>query len=289
MKTENSKPERPVNPEKLTQLIERADRVIVRETPWVNSIILFESENRTDLDALNQCLLIEKPKEFFHCKCDGTPAIFIYCNDNTVIQVTNHHGVSIRCSLWDSDARIINVEKWISWFDKRGIEKPRKEVNEARVRKAQHQRELERWMSAMPEGLATVWKGLPEQFGIVETAPLRTALRKSIPEKKEQIQALLSWFGSGAGPWSGFPSYESAAEELLLDYKITEIVNALEIDRLTPSQIEGATRLFSGWSFSKKHPEGIRSIPKTLKKALWNHMKNTEDKYKLTRAKRTIK
>jgi len=54
---------------------------------------------------------------------------------------------------------------------------------------------------------------------------------------KDRILALLQWYGSGAGPWSGFPSYESAAEELLLEYQIAEIVSVVE-SKLTAEQIQ---------------------------------------------------
>ncbi|MCD4775143.1 MAG: hypothetical protein K8S15_03730 [Candidatus Aegiribacteria sp.] len=132
MKIDNTKPEHLVNPSTLSQLIEKADRVIVRESPWINSKILFESKDRQDIIALKQSLIIERPKEWFHCKCDGTPAVYIYSGDEEIIRITNHHGLSIRCSLWDSDARIIDTDKWLSWFDERGIDEARVEVDEAR-------------------------------------------------------------------------------------------------------------------------------------------------------------
>ena len=285
MRAEDTQPERPVDPEKLTQLIEKADRLIVKESPLADSKILFESKNKADLDALKQSLTVECPREWFHCMCIGAPAINIYSGNEEVVQLTNHHGFSFRCSLWDSDARIIDTEKWLSWFDERGIGEPRKEVEEMHLREAESQRDWKRWTSATPKGLQPVWEGSLGQFGNVDTMPLRDALNKSIPEKEEQIRALLTWFGSGAGPWSGFPSYESATEELLLDYKVAEIVDALDISKLTPEQTEGAARLFGGWSFSQKHRKGIKSVPRDLKKALWNHVKHTKDKDKLGRAK----
>lgn len=289
MKIDDTRPERLVDPSMLSQLIEKADRVIVRESPWINSKILFESKDMADLVALKQSLIVEKPTEWFHCRCDGTPAIYIYSSDGEVVQVTNHHGLSIRCSLWDSDARIIDTEKWLSWFDERGIDEPRKEVDEIRTLREQHRKDWKKWTSAMPEGLQPVWEGSLGQSGSVDTAPLRDALNKSIPRKEDRIRALLTWFGSGAGAWSGFPSYESAAEELLLDYETDEIVDVLEKSKLTSEQTEGAVRFFSRWTFSKKHPKGIESVPEDLANILMQHVKNTKDKDKLRRVKRAFK
>ena len=141
----------------------------------------------------------------------------------------------------------------------------------------------------MPRGLQPVWESALGQSGTYVAAPLRNVLHESIPEKDEQIKALLSWFGSGAGPWSGFPSYESAAEELLLDYEIVEIVDVLKTHKLTPEQTEGAARLFSGWSFRRKYPGGIRSVPDDLREVLMNHVNISGDKDKLERAKRAFK
>jgi len=148
--------------------------------------------------------------------------------------VTNHHGLSIRCSLWDSDARITDTEKWLCWFDERGIAEPRREVDASRALKVQHKRDRKRWTAAMPEGLQPVWEDSLGQFGSVE------------------------------------------------------IVEALETCRLTSEQTEGAARLFSGWSFRRTYPGGIRSVPEDLREVLLNHVRNAGEKDKLDRAKRAL-
>lgn len=122
-------------------------------------------------------------------------------------------------------------------------------------------------------------------LGGVNKEPLMKVLQASIPKKEDQILALLQWFGSGAGPWSGFPSYESAAEELLMEYQIGEVVSAVKGQKLTPVQMEGAARLFGGWDFSKKHPKGLDEVPAEIKQALWELVKDTTDKDKLGRAR----
>jgi hypothetical protein len=148
--------------------------------------------------------------------CDGTPAIYVYERGGEPVELTNHHGESIRCPLWDGDVRITDTEKWLSWFDKRGIPGPRQEVEAMRVRREENEKDLERWLNAMPRALRAVWSTALSEFGRVDVIPLRTALESSIPDRNERILVLLEWFGSGAGPWSGFPSYETAAEDLLL-------------------------------------------------------------------------
>lgn len=285
----DQKEERPVNPSRLAALIKEADRIVVTESPMQDATTLFESSEREHLDDLSAALVVTKPDEWFHCMCIGSPALYLYRDDELLVQITNHHGQSVRCSLWDSDAPIANIENWLKWFDKRKIDGPRREVEEMRESQEQGEREWKRWIAAMPKGLEPVWQDSLGQFGDVNTEPLVKALSESIPKKQNQILALLQWFGSGAGPWSGFPSHESAAEELLLEYQIAEVVSAVENNNLTAEQVEGAARLFGGWGFSQKHPKGLEQVPADIKRSLWNHVKDTKDEDKLGRATRAFK
>jgi hypothetical protein len=217
--------------------------------------------------------------------CAGTPAIYIYERGCQRVEVTNHHGVSIRCSLWDSDVRITDTEKWLSWFDDRRISGPRKEAEDLRSKQAQNKKDWERWRTAMPKALGRLWSSALLDFGRVDINPLRSELERCMPDRGERVLALLEWFGSGSGPWSGFPSYESAAENLLLDYSTIDIISATRSNKLSPTQTEGAARLFAGWSFTRQRPEGLKELPEALKKELWFHSQNTKDKDKLRRAR----
>jgi len=142
-----------------------------------------------------------------------------------------------------------------------------------------------KWLAGMPKALRNVWSNALGEFGSVDLDPLRSELERSIPDSGERILALLEWFGSGAGPWSGFPSYESAAENLLLDFSTVDLIAATQSKRLSPAQTEGAARLFGGWSFAQQRPEGLRELPDALKKDLWLHTQNTNDKDKFSRAR----
>ena len=281
--------ERPVSPENLTALIIDSDRVVVTESPMQDAKKLFESRERKDLEDLTKALVVTKPVEWFHCMCIGTPAIYLYKDDKLLAQISNHHGQSVRCSLWGSDAPVADVEKWLKWFDDRKIKGPRKEVEEMRETRKQGELDWRRWIAAIPKGLEPIWEDSLDQFGHVDAKLLVKTLRTSIPKKENQILALLQWFGSGAGPWSGFPCYESAAAELLLEYQIDEIVSCIEIKKLSSEQIEGAARLFGDWDFLQKHPKGLDQVPVEMKKALWEHMKDTKDKDKLGRVRSAFK
>jgi hypothetical protein len=280
--------EKPVVPEDLYNILARADRIVVKDSPMTDARTLFESTDKRDLADLRASLLLETPAESFHCMCIGTPALYVYERGGKPVELTNHHGESVRCSLWTSDVRISDTEKWLSWFDERRITSPRREVEAMRAQQEQGERDWDRWLAAMPKAIRAIWADALGQFGSVDVTPLRAALERDMPDERQRILALLEWFGSGAGPWSPCPSYETAAEELLLGYSTMNIVKALESTKISPAQTEGGARLFAGWSFRKQRPRGVNEVPDALKKVLWNHVKDTEDKDKLGRAKRAL-
>ncbi len=275
-------------PEDLHKILANADKIVVKASPTRSSTILFESTDKKDLEDLWRSLVLEPSAGFFHCMCDGTPAIYVYERGRERIKLTNHHGVSIRCSLWESDVLITDIEKWLSWFDERQISGPRQEVEAERHQQAQNKKDWERWLTAMPKALGALWSSALRDFGRVDLDPLRSELERSMPDRGERILALLEWFGSGAGPWSGFPTYETAAENLLLDFSTAQIIVVIQSTGLSSAQTEGAARLFAGWSFGKQRPEELKDLPDALKKDLWLHTQNTEDKDKSGRARRAF-
>jgi hypothetical protein len=110
-------------------------------------------------------------------------------------------------------------------------------------------------------------------------------LSKEIQDERMRILVLLGWFGAGAGPWTGFSSYEEQPEELLLRYPTAKIVSAIQSTSLTDAQLEGAARLFAGWDFSQARPNDLKTLPPELKKALLVHTLKSPDTDKVDRAK----
>jgi hypothetical protein len=79
-----------------------------------------------------------------------------------------------------------------------------------------------RWIKAMPSSLKRLWSNAVSQYDppvkFPDLRPLNAALVNQYPDTHDRILALMAWFGSGAGPWSGFPGYEEIAEKLLREY-----------------------------------------------------------------------
>ncbi len=91
--------------------------------------------------------------------------------------------------------------------------------------------------------------------------------------------------GSGAGPWSGYPAYESVAEQMLLEYPTPELVAAVSGRQLSEEEMEGAARLFGGWEFNRSRPSDNALIPDDLKTNLLEHSLRSTDEDKRNRAK----
>jgi hypothetical protein len=110
-----------------------------------------------------------------------------------------------------------------------------------------------RWLAAAPKSL-TPFLTNAASAGITFGNDPEKELAKEIPEPRGRIMALLSWYGSGGGPWSGFTSYEQQPEELLMRYSTADILSAIQSTSLTEAQLEGAARFFWGLGFFPTAP-----------------------------------
>lgn len=280
-----------VEPSQLAGLIDRADRLVVRQAPYDSAPVLFESADRRDLDALKAALRVKRPDQYEHCRCDGTPAVYLYAGGEEVGRLTNHHAKRIRCSLWDSDATLLDADAWLAWFDARNIPSPRKEYEDGLRREKKWEADEARWLAAMPAAVRPLWPAAMAELNRdyrSEFPVLRAALERDIPDQPARIRTILAWFGSGAGPWSGFPHYESVAERLLLGYPTAGLVAAVEGRELTPAETEGAARLFGGWDFSVSRPDDLKQLSPELRVRLLAHSLATTDEDKRGRARRAF-
>ncbi|MCO7187408.1 MULTISPECIES: hypothetical protein [unclassified Pseudoalteromonas] len=278
---------RPVNLKQLHQIIDQADRLVVKDP--INALVKFESEKREDLSALKNSLVIERPEADRLCLCVGNPVIYFYKDDKELGVLSHIGGTNIRFSHWSSDASVVDTDKWLTWFDDRGMPWPRQMFDTRRKEQIQNQKNEQRWLGAMPSSVRAVWAEALTPYGTRDTQRLMTLFTAAIPDKRLQVLALLKWFGSGAGPWSGYPSYENVARKMLFNYSTANIISIINSTQLSTAQTEGAARFFGGWDFSQKRPDDLEKMPDTLKEQLWEHVSSTMDKDKLARARHAFK
>jgi len=273
---------------KLQSVIDRADKVVVYDTSDIRvEHQIYSSSNRPDLAALRVSITIEPPRQWFQCGCLPSTVLRLYRRDKLIGELAVFGGTTIRFSKWASDAHIADAKTWFEWLDNRGIMRPHKEFDEETARAQQAQADEDRWIKAMPESLRPLWATVISNIPIdrYDTTALDAALAKEYPDQHTRILRLMAWYGSGAGPWSGYPAYESVAEQMLLEYPTPELVSAVAGQHLSEIETEGAARLFGSWDFNQTRPSDNALIPADLKRTLLEHSLQTADEDKQARAK----
>ncbi len=274
--------------DKLYELVRSADRIVVTYGSESEKKVLFDSSQKADLEAFLSALVLEIPEEWRSSIC-ADPTVTLYKDGKKIGYIGDVSGREVKTSVWDGNAVIADQEKWLRWFDERNMPMVRKERDHVVAAEKKDAEEEARWYAAMPRGI----KGPFEEqryylYGVPSPKLNKTVmsiLEKEYPDKRERIGALLYWFGSGAGPWSGYPSYESIAQGYLLTFATQDILAALNDRKLDDRHVEGASRLFAGWDFYRTRPQDLDLIPKTMKERFLDHALKSGDEDKIERAK----
>jgi hypothetical protein len=282
----------PVDLAELRALIDRADQVVVEASSHFAFDVVYSSADRRDLSELKTALSLETSEDEFHCLCMPDWRIRLLRKKKEMGTIVVYpDGLTIGFTGWSGDARILEKETWLQWFDARKIAGPRQGAEEQEAQDKRARAAAEHWEAAMPASLRPVW---PRFAGALfpgqetNTEVLDEELAKEFPDASQRIRALMSWFGSGAGPWSGFPMYESVAEEMLLKYGTAELLVAVKERTLTEAELEGAARLFAGWDFNQRRPQDNRLLPADLKRTLLAHSLQSGNEDKQQRARQAF-
>jgi hypothetical protein len=289
----------PVNGSELLAAIDRADKVVVYNSSFGTKEnkrdVLYSSLKRRDISALERSLIIEPPTEWFRCACLPMLEIELSRRGKEIGVISIFDELTIEFSGWSGDARIADREKLLRWFDERGITRAHRVVKAAAAREKADAVAAERWLTGMPQDLRPLWPNIlqnPLWWQLTTEAlkqsakTLEPVLAQEYPDVNQRIRSLFSWFGSGAGQWSGFYAWEDVPSHMLLEYSAAELVNALQGEPLTDAEAEGAVRFFVGYTPGAlfRPPEDrklISQLPDELKKTLLDHLAKTGDQEKL--------
>lgn len=274
--------------------------------------VLLEVADAGELASLHDHMTIVEDKDTFgHCLCLGDQALELYAGRRLKATIGLHHGRSLRWDgCWRHDALLHDGRGLLAWLAERGVRAPLAAYEESLRRAEKYRQVALNWRQGMPERLRPFWDSgemqvpdvtafmpyLEKQGGSLEPpdddgrnnslAPLLEALTGEYPDEEERILALFQWFGAGEGKWSGFPSYESMAEILLLTFTTERLIMALTGKPLTPAHLEGAARYFSGYWFNSFRKDDAGQIPLELKQQLLTHCLASKDQYKALRARK---
>lgn len=277
----------------LDRIFERAARVLVHEEPTTPGRSfqepLVELRDRSTLAALRGALQIqEAPDRWFHCMCIGEEMLELRDESDGVLAcITLHHGLSIRWDAWTSDASLLDPMKLLVFLDSHGVSEPLLRFEADGRRRAEAIDQYRRWTLTMPECLK---RFADSGDAIIAYAnAMSIALGDAMPDSRDRALALFAWFGSGEGPWSGYPAYESVTERILLLEPTAGLVAALdEAPRLRDEHLMGAARYFGGWDFRCSRPDELAALPASLKRRLLAHVVKRGDEDRIARARKAF-
>jgi hypothetical protein len=229
-------------------------------------VVRLDTSDPASLTELRGCLrIIEDPKSFGHLLTIGDHRLELMAGDEQLATLEVLCWVAVRWpSVWKHDAWLADPRRFETWLTSRGVPdaQHRREADERR--KAERRAAVARWEHAMPPCLRTLW---PERLGDMnpDIAAARELLAVAVPDPVERVRVLYEWFGSGAGPWSGFPAYEAVPERLLREYPVQTLIDAVSTQTTTEAGLLGAARLFADWNFGRSRRADRSRCPEALR------------------------
>jgi hypothetical protein len=262
-------------------LLASADRLVVSAGAPSLLTVAFESSAVDDIQSFRDSLVLAPVERGCDCFCSGTPKVELFASGSRLVEIRNLHTQEVRCSLWPIPVPLADRRKWVSWFQARHIEIDTRHLMRDRDRDLRPSAQFRR-SAVAPPTLSQL--KLPMEMSHRNCALVRDALNKLIPDEQERVYALLEWFGSGSGPWTGFPAWELIPDQLLLAYPLATIVEVIRTGPHSDALVEGAARLLASWSYQPRWTQQIAALPIDVKSMLWHHVMRSEDPDKRQKA-----
>lgn len=227
----------------------------------------------SDADSLAElavALRILEADEYGHLMSPGLHRLEMWAGDRLVRTLELPDWDTIRWpSVWAGDATLADPRRFADWLLRHGFDDALEQLDEDEERYAESLQARQDWERAMPPSLRPLWPDrLDDEMSPADIETARALLEAAVPDPVERVRALYMWFGSGEGPWSGYPSYEGAAEQLLLAYPIEILLAALDAPIDNPFAVYGAARLFGAWDFGKTRGADRMRCPEPLRQRM---------------------
>jgi hypothetical protein len=214
--------------------------------------LLLEITDLQEIEKLRAALRISDGPAG-HCLCYGDIALELLSAGNRRLALLGlHHGTLLRWNAWIEDAALEDGMAVLEWLAGLEVTEPLERYLDDQIDEEEAVEAWNRWIEAMPACL----QQLPEENWSSAIEDNRrdlvlNALAAHYPDMNTAILALLHWYGSNSGTWTGYPVYEDLAAAILSWYPVRLLIPAMEGAPLTPNQLEGAARLCSGKNFQE--------------------------------------
>jgi hypothetical protein len=217
---EMAKRPKPTN-ERLHNLFAGVDHILIK--PGRSSLLyakpnptLFEIKQPDVIKQLATLFEINEAQTGFYCMCRGTYDVELYANNQLQATIGYHHEYSIRYEGWSSDAGLATPEALVNFLAQQGFTLPLEDYLATKRRVQEDQQADSEWLALAPTCFTTFWEHF--RVGGDFSQALIDALNEEIPDKADQIIALLQTFGHTKSPWTGYPAYEDVPAEILNNY-----------------------------------------------------------------------
>lgn len=236
-----------------------------------------------DVSRLSDLIAVDEDNPTDLCHCGGDLAFDLHRSGEHAARITLHHGEFIRLSGDDRQYRLQDHARLLQWLADRGLAEPQ-------LRYQAHQEELQAidathqaWIDAMPPALLSHREELESctlaSCGDAEydrrIASALQSVRSAYPSAADGATALLEWLGHGEGPWSGYLSHESVAEELLVEFGSQPVLEALSQEPNGDAELTGGARYFTCYPLQMIRPDDQQLVPAELRVVLIEHTRES--------------
>ncbi|MFE9404915.1 hypothetical protein ACFYNY_24725 [Streptomyces sp. NPDC006530] len=278
----------------LDNVLRQAHMVQVSPVNGVGAVgdIRVDLSDRAESAQLRTAMAVESLPGSF-CMCLGDVRFEVFDRDGGRLAVVFlHHGATLRWDQWESDAVLADGRLLLAWLERHGMPGPMRQFEADRQRAEGGAEETRNWLAAMPAGL----EGLTDRIlGLSHTGgspspelltELTDRMQRAFPDPVERVLALLDWYGSGSGRYSGYPLHEDVPGELLGRVPMADLVAALADPQAEERHDAGAVRHLTGWKTRPRQKRDVARLPEPLRARLLAHARRSGDPSHQGRAER---
>ncbi len=119
---------------------------------------LYSSGKQADISALANAIVVDAQKGLYPCPCLPVIDLFFTRLGKDLGSISVDLQLTIAYSRWPGNVRLSNPEKFLRWFDARGITAPRRNFEALNAMEKTLDLASERWLRAVPSALQPLWK-----------------------------------------------------------------------------------------------------------------------------------
>ncbi len=114
----------------LSSMIDSADEMVVYGEGFKREFVVYRSSTRKDFDDLKHAITLKTRGGPFSCACVDGPEIALLKHGKEIGAIWNHEGTAIGSSVWQGDWQNSDSDRWLRWFDARGMKDARAFFNQ---------------------------------------------------------------------------------------------------------------------------------------------------------------